>query len=55
MDVFESVFLSARWIVLSLAASTMPSSTTLLSNRPKLQRAYPSGGLEQARAIRRAS
>jgi hypothetical protein len=44
MDVFESVFLNARWIVLSLAASTMPSSTTLLSNRRKLQRAYPSGG-----------
>ena len=32
-----------------------PSSTTLLSNRRKLQRSYPSGDLEQARAIRRAS
>ena len=34
------------------AASTMPSSTTLLSHRRKLQRSYPSGDLEQARAIR---
>ena len=47
--------MSTRWIVLSLAASTMPNSTTLLSNSRKLQRAYPSGGLEQARAINRAS
>src|ERR1700677_441183 len=43
------------WIVESLAASTMPNSTTLLSSSRKLQRAWPSGGLEQARAIRRAS
>src|SRR5271165_6253292 len=48
----ESVFLSTRWIVESLAASTMPNSTTLLSSSRKLQRAY---GLEQARAISRAS
>jgi hypothetical protein len=34
------------------AASTMPSFTTLLSHRRKLQRSYPSGDLEQARAIR---
>src|SRR6185437_8514495 len=37
----KSVFLSTRWIVESLAASTMPNSTTLLSNSRKLQRAYP--------------
>jgi hypothetical protein len=35
----KSVFLSTRWIVESLAASTMPSSTTLLSSNRKLQRA----------------
>jgi hypothetical protein len=51
----KSVFLSVRWIVESLAAATMPNSTTLLSNSRKLQRAHPSGGLEQARAISRAS
>ena len=33
----------------------MPSSTTLLSKRRRLQRACPSGGWEQARAISRAS
>jgi hypothetical protein len=53
--VAEERFLSTRWIVLSLAASTMPNSTTLLSSSRKLQRVYPSGGLEQARAISRAS
>jgi hypothetical protein len=35
----ESVFLSVRQIVLSLARSTMPSSTTLFSNSRKVQRA----------------
>src|SRR6478609_9963019 len=44
----KSVFLSARPIVLSLARSTMPSSTTLFSNNRKVQRARPLGGLEQA-------
>ena len=33
----KSVFLSARPIVLSLARSTMPSSTTLFSNNRKVQ------------------
>src|SRR5437867_12663395 len=51
----ESVFLSARPIVESLARSTMPSSTTLFSNNRKVQRAQPLGGLEQARAISLAS
>jgi hypothetical protein len=51
----RSVFLSTRWIVESLAAATMPNSTSLLSNSRELQRAWPSGGLEQARAISRAS
>ena len=51
----EGVFLSVRWIVESLAASTMPSSATLLSRRPRLQRAWPSGGCEQASTISRAS
>jgi hypothetical protein len=51
----KSVFLSARPIVLSLARSTMPSSTTLFSNNRKVQRARPLGGLEQAKAINRLS
>src|SRR5437660_4349820 len=51
----KSVFLSARPIVLSLARSTMPSSTTLFSNSRKVQRARPLGGLEQAKAISLAS
>src|SRR5258705_10876550 len=51
----KSVFLSARSIVLSLARSTMPSSTTLFSNNRKVQRARPLGGLEQAKAISLAS
>ena len=51
----KSVFLSARPIVLSLARSSMPSSTTLFSNSRKVQRARPLGGLEQARAISLAS
>jgi hypothetical protein len=41
--------------VLSLARSTMLSSTTLFSNNRKVQRARPLGGLEQARAINLAS
>ena len=45
----ESVFFRTRPIVLSLARSTMPSSTTLLSSRRNVQRARPSGGVEQAR------
>src|SRR5215218_5394652 len=40
----KSVFLSARPIVLSLARSTMPSSTTLFSNNRKVQRAREMGG-----------
>src|SRR4051812_28666122 len=51
----KSVFLSARPIVLSLARSTMPSSTTLFSNNRNVQRARPLGGLEQAKAISLAS
>src|SRR6516164_7990032 len=51
----KRVFLSTRWIVVSLAASTMPSSTTLLSSNRRLQRPCPSGGSEQASAISRAS
>src|SRR6201984_582402 len=52
---FEAVFLSVRWIVVSLARSTMPSSTTLFSNSRNVQRTRPFGGLEQARAISLAS
>src|SRR5438477_6253990 len=51
----ETVFLSARPIVESLARSTMPSSTTLFSNSRSVQRARPFGGLEQAKAISLAS
>jgi Periplasmic binding protein len=40
---FENVFLSVRPIVLSLARSTMCSSTTFSSSRRRLQRANPSG------------
>ena len=46
----ESGFFSVRQIVLSLARSTMPSSTTLFSNNRKVQRARPLGGLEHAKA-----
>ena len=42
-------------MVLSLARSTMPSSTTLFSNSRKVQRAYPLGGLEHASTISLAS
>src|ERR1700747_2724333 len=52
---FERVFLSVRWIVESLARSTMPSSTTLFSNSRNVQRARPFGGLEQGSAISWAS
>jgi hypothetical protein len=41
--------------VLSLARSTILSSTTLFSNNRKVQRARPFGGFEQARAISLAS
>src|SRR2546423_8688675 len=51
----ETVFLSVRPIVESLARSTMPSSTTLFSNSRNVQRARPFGGLEQAKAISLAS
>ena len=40
---FENVFFSVRPIVLSLARSTMCSSTTFSSSRRRLQRAKPSG------------
>src|SRR6516162_9877594 len=52
---FETIFLSVRPMVESLARSTMPSSTTVFSNSRSVQRAYPCGGLEQARAISLAS
>src|SRR4029077_4942034 len=51
----ENVFLRVRPIVLSLARSTMFSSTTLFSNNRNVQRARPLGGSEQARAISLAS
>src|SRR6202043_150371 len=51
----ENVFLRVRPIVLSLARSTISSSTTFFSNIRKVQRARPLGGLEQANAINLAS
>ena len=51
----ESVFFSTRPIVLSLAFSTMFSSTTFSSSNRRLQRAKPSGAGEQASAINLAS
>src|ERR1700719_1762819 len=51
----ENVFLRVRPIVLSLARSTMFSSTTLFSNNRNVQRARPLGGFEQAKAISLAS
>src|SRR5260370_18630738 len=51
----DNVFFSTRPIVLSLARSTILSSTTFSSNSRKLQRAKPSGGWEHARAISLAS
>src|SRR5215467_13614783 len=47
----ETVFLTVRPIVESLARSTMPTSTTLFSNSRSVRRARPLGGLEQAGAI----
>src|SRR5271169_5208251 len=46
----DNVFFSTRPIVLSLARSTILSSTTFSSNSRKLQRAKPSGGWEELRA-----
>ncbi len=51
----KDVFFRTRPIVLSLARSTMFSSTTLFSNNRNVQRARPLGGSEQARAISLAS
>src|SRR6185437_5219914 len=51
----ERIFLSVRPIVLSLARSTMFSSTTAVSSSLSVHRARPLGGLEQARAISLAS
>src|SRR5882757_6574624 len=51
----ESVFFSVRPIVLSLARSTIFSSTTASSSSCNVQRARPIGGLEQANAINLAS
>src|SRR5262252_1194521 len=51
----ELSFFKTRPIVLSLARSTISSSTTLFSNSRKLQRARPCGGSEQANAISLAS
>src|SRR6202043_2553879 len=52
---FENVFFSVRPIVLSLARSTMCSSTTFSSSRRRLQRAKPSGAGERVSAINFAS
>jgi hypothetical protein len=51
----DNVFFSTRPIVLSLARSTICSSTTLFLNNRKVQRARPSGGAEHAKAISSAS
>jgi hypothetical protein len=51
----ENVFFRTRPIVLSLARSTISSSTTFFSNIRKVQRARPLGGLEHANAINLAS
>src|SRR5258708_34833481 len=51
----ENVFFSVRPIVLSLARSTMCSSTTFSSSRRRLQRAKPSGAGERVSAINFAS
>src|SRR6516162_10845564 len=45
---FETVFLSVRPIVESLARSTIPSSTTLFSSSRSVHRTYPCGGLERS-------
>src|SRR5450755_482089 len=52
---FENVFFSVRLIVLSLARSTMRSSTTLSSSSTSVHRARPFGGGEQAKVISLAS
>src|SRR3954468_18367240 len=51
----ECVFFSVRPIVLSLARSTMFSSTTACSSSCNVHRARPLGGWEQASAISLAS
>src|SRR5271166_531024 len=51
----ESVFLSVRPIVLSLARGTMFSCTTAVSSSCSVHRARPLGGSEQAKAISLAS
>src|SRR3954451_2965409 len=51
----ERVFFSVRPIVLSLARSTMFSSTTAVSSSVNVQRLRPLGGDEQASAISLAS
>src|SRR5690242_13642407 len=51
----ERVFFSVRPIVLSLARSTMFSSTTAVSSSVNVQRLRPLGGGEQANAISLAS
>src|ERR1700744_1092863 len=51
----ECVFFSVRPIVLSLARSTMFSSTTAVSSSVKVHRLRPLGGREQASAISLAS
>src|SRR5665648_155263 len=50
----KCIFFKTRPIVLSLARSTMPNSTTLSSRSRSVQRARPSGGAEQASAVSRA-
>ena len=52
---FESVFFSVRPIVLSLARSTIFSSTTASSSSCNVHRLRPLGGSEQAKAISFAS
>ena len=51
----ENVFFSVRPIVLSLARSTMFSSTTASSNSCNVHRLRPLGGSEHASAISFAS
>src|SRR6204780_5200385 len=51
----ENVFFKVRPIVLSLARSTIFSSTTFSSSSSSVQRARPAGALEQASAISFAS
>src|SRR3954452_9250270 len=52
---FENVFFNVRPIVLSLARSTMCSSTTFSSSRRRLHLAKPSGAGERVSAINFAS